>query len=148
MLLLPNVHKPCTELFGFTQHTPILETLCTRYYVGFLLVDLTTCPTLSQVDIIDEYFDNGRNHTDIMTPISAILSQWKASRLKKRSSTRSPSVVRVPPHDLSQVLNHRELKQCIRKGLRVKPLPSREESWWNSEHRRKYLRDRCGITVN
>ncbi|TDL21655.1 hypothetical protein BD410DRAFT_286520 [Rickenella mellea] len=138
MLLVTGYDTSCSGIGGFTQHTPILETLCTGYNTGLLLVDLTTCPTISQIDIIDEHYcDTGQSNTDlpagVMRAVSAILSQWKVSRLEERSKTVSPFVVKVPRRYLSQILKRQEVKKWIRQGLHVGPLPSPDESWWDRQ---------------
>ncbi|TDL21658.1 hypothetical protein BD410DRAFT_828903 [Rickenella mellea] len=114
----------CHELVELTRHTPILVSLCVE--ITTLIGDLTTlCPKLSQVDILD-------GHGDVMTAVSAILSRWEAGRLKERRSAVSPFGIRVPPRRLLEVLKLQNVKWCIQQGLRVGPLPSKDDFWWKS----------------
>ncbi|TDL13632.1 hypothetical protein BD410DRAFT_846757 [Rickenella mellea] len=118
------------QVVGFTQHTPLLETLSVAGSSGLFFVDLTTCPTLvlSQIDILTEYGE------DVMAAILPILSQWSAGRVKERATTVSPFTIRVHRDYLSQMLNDQESKKWILRGLRVVPLSSDDVYWWKSEY--------------
>ncbi|TDL21635.1 hypothetical protein BD410DRAFT_286236 [Rickenella mellea] len=84
MLLLSVGENSFRGFVGFTQHTPMLETLCTAYRSGLGLVDLATSPALSQIDIITGYGEY------TMAAVLPVLSQWKASRLKESAISVSP----------------------------------------------------------
>ncbi|TDL21656.1 hypothetical protein BD410DRAFT_789400 [Rickenella mellea] len=109
---------------GFTQDSPMLEMLRTGHHSGLLLVDLTTCPTLSEIDIHGLY-------KEVIVAVFAILSYWKPRGLEDDASTVSPFIIRIAHHLIWHVLEHLDVKKFVRQGLQVVPIPFPEETCWD-----------------